>query len=146
MSHHLKDRRYWFWTICSNQDGCHKTLEIYVLSKVIYACECDISKAVSPISFKLEICFSYYLENRRFDFGPSVKNKIAAIELLKMFAMDNPCESGILRTISPIHFKLEICFDIIYRTDAIDIRPSAKNKMAAIKNVCYGQPVWTRFL
>ena len=56
---------------------------------------------------------SYYLENRCFDFGPSVKNKIAAIELLKMFAMDNPCESGIFRTISPIHFKLEICFDII---------------------------------
>ena len=87
--------------------------EIYVLSKVIYACECDISKAVSPISFKLEICFPYYLENRRFDFRPSVKNKIAAIELLKMFAMDNPCESGIFRTISPIHFKLEFCFDII---------------------------------
>ena len=77
MSYHLKDRRYWFWTICSNQDGRHKTLEIYLLSKVIYACECDISKAVSQISFKLEICFSYYQENRRFDFGPSVKNKIA---------------------------------------------------------------------
>ena len=81
--------------------------------KVIYACECYISKTDSPNSFKLEICFSYYLENRRFDFGPSVKNKMATIELLKMYAIDNPWESNIFRTISPIHLKLEICFHII---------------------------------
>ena len=29
-------------------------------------------------------------------------------------------------------FKLEICFHIIYRTDAIDYGPSAKTKMTAI--------------
>ena len=33
----------------------HKTFEIYVLLKVLYVCECDISKTVSSISFKLEI-------------------------------------------------------------------------------------------
>ena len=93
--------------------GRHKTFDIYVLLKVIYACECDISKTDSPNSFKLEICFSYYLENRIFDFGPSVINNMAAIELSKMYAMDNSMESNIFRTISPIHLKLEICFHII---------------------------------
>ena len=59
-------------------------------------------QSASSLKFVLHII-------RRFDFAPSVKNKIAAIELLEMFAVDNPCESGIFRTISPIHFKLEIC-------------------------------------
>ena len=34
--------------------------------------------------------------------------------------------------VSPIDFKLEICFHIIYRTYAIDFGPSAKTKMATI--------------
>ena len=58
---------------------------------------------------------------------------MAVIELVKMYAMDNPCESDIFRTTSPVYFKLEICFHIIYRTDAIDFGPSAINKMAPIK-------------
>ena len=39
---------------------------------------------------------------------------------------------NIFKTVSPIDFKLEICFHIIYRTDAIDFGPSAKTKMATI--------------
>ena len=35
-------------------------------------------------------------------------------------------------TVSPVDFKFDICFHIIYRTDAIDFWPSAKTKMAAI--------------
>ena len=42
------------------------------------------------------------------------------------------CERDIFKTVSPIDFKLEICFHINYRTDAIDFGPSAKTKMAAI--------------
>ena len=33
---------------------------------------------------------------------------------------------------SPIDFKLEICFHTIYTTGAIDFGPSVKTKMAAI--------------
>ena len=35
----------------------HRTFKMYVLFKVIYACERDIFKTVSQIDFKLEICF-----------------------------------------------------------------------------------------
>ena len=59
---------------------------------------------------------------------------MAAIELLKyVYCRKNyACERDIFKTVSPIDFKLEICFHIIYRTGAIDFRPSAKTKMAAI--------------
>ena len=66
------------------------------------------------------------------DFGPSAKTKMAAIELFNMYAIVTPCECDIFRIVSPIDFKFEICFHIIYRTDAIDFGPSAKTKMAAI--------------
>ena len=36
-------------------------------------------------------------------------------------------------TIFPIDYKLENCFHIIYRMNAIAFGPSAKTKMAAIK-------------
>ena len=40
--------------------------------------------------------------------------------------------NAIFKTVSTIDFKLENCFHIIYRTDAVDFGPSAKTKMAAI--------------
>ena len=49
-SYHLKDRLYWFWAICYNQDGRHWTLKIN-------ACKRDIFKTVSQIDCKLDICF-----------------------------------------------------------------------------------------
>ena len=39
------------------------------------------------------------------DFGSSAKNKMAAIKLLKMYAMDTTCERNIFQLISPIDFK-----------------------------------------
>ena len=44
-----------------------------------------------------------------------------------------PYELNIFRTISPIKFKLKICFHIILRIDAIDYGPPAEYKMAHIK-------------
>ena len=35
----------------------HRTFKIYVLLKVVYACERNIFKTISQIDFKLEICF-----------------------------------------------------------------------------------------
>ena len=58
---------------------------------------------------------------------------MAAIELVKMYAMDNPCESDIFRTISPVYFKLKISFHIIKGWTLFTFRPSAINKMAPIK-------------
>ena len=58
---------------------------------------------------------------------------MAAIELLKyMYCQNYACERDIFKTVSPIDFKLEICFHIIYRTDAIDFGPPANTKMVAI--------------
>ena len=59
---------------------------------------------------------------------------MATIELLKyMYCRKNYARKrDIFKTVSPIDFKLEICFHIIYRTDAIDFWQSAKTKMAAI--------------
>ena len=96
-------------------------------------CESGIFRTISQIHFKLEICFDIIYRTDAIDIGPSTKNKMVAIELVKMCAMDNPCESDILRTISPVYFKLGICFHIIKWTDAIDFGPSAINKMAPIK-------------
>ena len=42
------------------------------------------------------------------DFGPSAKNKMAAIGLLKMNTIDTPCECDIFRIVSPIDFKFDI--------------------------------------
>ena len=42
------------------------------------------------------------------DFGPSAKNKIAAIKLLKMYAKDTPCERDIFRIVSRIDFKFDL--------------------------------------
>ena len=42
------------------------------------------------------------------DFGTSAKNKMAAIKLLKMYAMDTPCERDIFRIVSPIDFKFDL--------------------------------------
>ena len=68
-------------------------------------CECDFFRTSN---------FVFILSRGRIiDFGPSTKNKMAAIELVKMYAMDNPCESDIFRTISPVYFKIEISFHII---------------------------------
>ena len=66
------------------------------------------------------------------DFWPSAKNKRAAIELLKIHAIDTPCERDIFRTVSPIDFRFEISSHITYRINAIDFWTSAKNKMAGI--------------
>ena len=74
-------------------------------------CERDFFRTISPIYFKL--CFHIIQRTDIIDFGPSTKNKMAAIELVKMYAIYNPCESDIFRTISPVYFKLEICFHII---------------------------------
>ena len=41
------------------------------------------------------------------DFGPSAKNKMAAIELLKKYAMDTPCDRDIFRIYSPMDFKFD---------------------------------------
>ena len=43
-----------------------------------------------------------------FDFGPSAKNKMAAIKLFKMYAMDIPYECDIFRIVSPIDFKVDL--------------------------------------
>ena len=43
------------------------------------------------------------------------------------------CEPDILRTVSPIDFKIEIWYQTTENTDAIDFGPFAKTKMAAIK-------------
>ena len=48
-----------------------------------------------------------------------------------------PCECDILRTVSPIDFKFEIWYQTTGNMDAIDLGPSAKNKMAAIKLLKY---------
>ena len=66
------------------------------------------------------------------DFGRSSQIKMASIQLFKMYAMDTPCESDIFRTVSPIDLKFQVLLHITYRTNAIDFRPPAKNKMAAI--------------
>ena len=42
------------------------------------------------------------------DFGPSDKNKMATMKLLKMYAMDTPCERDIFRIISPINFEFDL--------------------------------------
>ena len=39
---------------------------------------------------------------------------MAAIELFELYAMDNPFERDIFRTVYKIDFKHEICFQIIY--------------------------------
>ena len=41
-------------------------------------------------------------------FGPSANNKMAVIELFKMYAMDTPCESDIFRIVVPIDFKFDL--------------------------------------
>ena len=46
--------------------------------------------------------------------------------------MDTPCECDIFRNVSPIHFKLNICFHITWKMDAIFFLPSAKNEMSAM--------------
>ena len=43
------------------------------------------------------------------------------------------CECDILRTVSPIDFSFEICYQTTENTDAIDFGPCGKTKMAAIK-------------
>ena len=72
-----------------------------VLFKVIYACERDILKTVSAIDLKLEICFHII-------WRPSAKNKMAAIELFKMYAIDTHCERDIFRIVSPIDLKFDL--------------------------------------
>ena len=42
------------------------------------------------------------------DFGPSANNKMAAIELFKIYAMGIPCEHDISRMVSPIDFKFDL--------------------------------------
>ena len=42
------------------------------------------------------------------DFGPSAKNKMAAINSFKMYAIDIACERDIFRIVSPIDFKFDI--------------------------------------
>ena len=42
------------------------------------------------------------------DFGPSAKNETAVIKLLKMYAMDTPCERDIFRIVSPMDFKFAL--------------------------------------
>ena len=41
------------------------------------------------------------------DSGAYAKNKMAAIVLFEMYAIDTPCEQDILRNISPIDFKFD---------------------------------------
>ena len=42
------------------------------------------------------------------DKGPSANNKLATVELLKMYEMDTPCECDIFRIVSPIDFKFDL--------------------------------------
>ena len=46
-------------------------------------CERDILRTVSPIDFTFEIWYQTTRNTDVIDFGPSAKNKMAAIELLK---------------------------------------------------------------
>ena len=52
---------------------------------LVYACEPDIFKTVSPINFTLEICFHNVQRTDAIDFGPSAENKMAAIKIIKMY-------------------------------------------------------------
>ena len=76
---------------------------MYVLLKVIYACEPDIFKTVSPINFTLEICFHNVQRTDAIDFGPSAENKMAAIKIIKIV-----CERNIFTMVSPIDFKFDL--------------------------------------
>ena len=72
------------------------------------------------------------------DFEPSVKIKMAAIELFNMYAMDTTCGRDIFRTTSPIDFKFG--YDVIppkERTLLILGHHPACNKMAVIKLLKY---------
>ena len=61
------------------------------------------------MDFKRENLFSNYLERTdAIDFGPFAKDKIAAIKLFKMYAIDTLCERDILLIISPINFKIDL--------------------------------------
>ena len=62
---------------------------------------------------------------------------MAAIKLLKMYAIDTLCERDILKIISPIDFKFDFWCHTTYRTDAFDFWPSAQIKMAAINLLKY---------
>ena len=64
-------------------------------------CERDILRTASPIDFKFEI-YQTTGNTDAIDFGPSARNKMAAIELLNLIR------------------------DVIPRTDAIDFGPSDK--------------------
>ena len=55
-----------------------------------------------------------------------------AISLKSFHQSTSELTYEVIPTVSPIDFKLELCFHTINRTDAIDFGPSAKNKMAAI--------------
>ena len=46
-------------------------------------CERDIVRIVSPIDFKFDLLCHTTKRTEAIDFGPSAKNKMAAIELLK---------------------------------------------------------------
>ena len=70
----------------------------------MYACERDIFQTVSPINFKLIICVHIIQRTDAIDFGPYGKNKMAAIKLFKMYAIDTHCECDIFRIVSPMDF------------------------------------------
>ena len=60
----------------------------YVLLKVIYGCECNMLKTVSPMDLKLDNCFHIIYRTDAIDFWPSAKNKMTDIQILKrMFCL-----------------------------------------------------------
>ena len=50
----------------------------------------------------------YQEDGRYIDIGSSAKNKMAAIQLLKIYDMDTPCERDIFRIVSPIDLKFDL--------------------------------------
>ena len=67
LSYLLNDGLYRLWAICSNQDGRHQTFKIYLLLKVIYACERDIFEVDWGNNFKQNL-FSFSLEDGHYQF------------------------------------------------------------------------------
>ena len=118
---HFWSRRNCSRQICTDASSLNRPLEIQCYTYLSSANE--VRPSVRPSEL-----FTWYLKNRftnrlvyRFkiwyqttestdaiDFWSSDKYKMAAIELLKIYAMDIPCGLNISRINSPIYFKFDL--------------------------------------
>ena len=74
------------------------TIKLFDMYAVDTPCGRDIFRTVKPINFKFDLLCHTTERTDAIDFWPCAKTKMAAIELLNMYAIDTPCEHDIFRT------------------------------------------------